>query len=284
MDEQDGEGGGGGVQSAEIGLHILDVLSGLAGPQGLSPLARACGLQRAKAHRYLVSLERAGFVEREPVTGRYLLGRKALRVGLAALAAVDVVRFGSEALPALVERIGEAAFLSVWAERGPTILRWEDSGRPVTVNVRVGSTMPLLTSATGRIFAAFLPRAQTRALIDDELARPGARRAGLADMAAVDRLLAETARCGLGRVAGEMLIGVEALCAPVFAHDGRLAGSLTALGTSGAFDSSQGGPVASGLKAAAGELSGRLGHRPTAPKVMAGLDPAISVRPTESES
>ena len=260
MDEPDGDGSGGGVQSVEIGLRILDVLSGLGGPQGLSPLARACGLQRAKAHRYLVSLERAGFVEREPVTGRYLLGRKSLQVGLSALAAVDIVRFGAEALPALVERIGEAAFLSVWAERGPTILRWEDSGRPVTVNVRVGSTMPLLTSATGRVYAAFLPGAQTAGLIEDELTQPKTRHAGLADAAAVDRLLTETRGTGLGRVIGEMLNGVEALCAPVFAHEGRLAGSLTALGTSGAFDSSLDGPVAAGLKAAAAALSARLGH------------------------
>lgn len=259
MDEQDGEGSG-GVQSVEIGLHILDVLSGMGTAQGLSPLARACGLQRAKAHRYLVSLERAGFVEREPVTGRYLLGRKALQVGLSALAAVDIVRFGAEALPALVERIGEAAFLAVWAERGPTILRWEESGRPVTVNVRVGSTMPLLTSATGRVHAAFLPRAMTSAMIADELASPQARRSGLGDAAAVERMLAETRETGLGRVVGEMLNGVEALCAPVFGHDGRLAGSFTALGTSGAFDSSRDGPVAAGLKAAAAALSARLGH------------------------
>lgn len=261
MDDQDGESGSGGVQSVETGLRILDVLSGLAGPQGLSPLARACGLQRAKAHRYLVSLERAGFVEREPVTGRYLLGHKSLQVGLSALAAVDIVRFGAEVLPALVERIGEAAFLAVWAERGPTILRWEESGRPVTVNVRVGSIMPLLTSATGRVYAAFLPRALTGQMIEDELAGPNARRAGLADLAGVDRLLTETRETGLGRVAGEMLNGVEAVCAPVFAHDGRLAGSLTTLGTSGAFDSSRDGAVAGGLKAAAEALSQRLGFR-----------------------
>jgi DNA-binding IclR family transcriptional regulator len=144
--------------------------------------------------------------------------------------------------------------------------------------------MPLISSATGRVYAAFLPRGLTAAMIADELAGPQARRGGLADQAAVDRMLAETRDTGLGRVVGEMLNGVEALCAPVFAHDGRLAGSLTALGTSGAFDSTRDGPVAIGLKAAAGELSQRLGHRPTTPKVMAGLDPAISFRPTESGS
>ncbi len=262
MDDRDDEGGGGsGVQSVEIGLRILDVLSSLAGPQGLSPLARACGLQRAKAHRYLVSLERAEFVEREAVTGRYRLGPKSLHVGLAALAQVDIVRFGSEALAPLVDRIGEAAFLSVWAERGPTILRWEDSRRPVTVNVRVGSTMPLLTSATGRVYAAFLPQELTAAMIDDELARPPARRADLRSRAEVARLIAETRETGLGRVTGEMLDSVEALCAPVFAHDGRLAGSLTALGTSGAFDSSREGATAQALHAAASALSRRLGHR-----------------------
>ena len=39
----------------------------------------------------------------------------------------------------------------------------------MTVNVRVGSIMPLLTSATGRLFAAFLPAEQTDAMLRSEI-------------------------------------------------------------------------------------------------------------------
>jgi DNA-binding IclR family transcriptional regulator len=40
--------------------------------------------------------------------------------------------------------------------KGPTIVRIEEPGLPVTVNARVGSVMPLLWSATGRVFLGML--------------------------------------------------------------------------------------------------------------------------------
>ncbi|MFO1287275.1 MAG: hypothetical protein U1F49_12605 [Rubrivivax sp.] len=37
---------------------------------------------------------------------------------------------------------------------GPTVLHWEPSSRPVSMSLRAGAVLPLLRSATGRVFAA----------------------------------------------------------------------------------------------------------------------------------
>ena len=71
----------GGVQSAEVALHLLRVLAEGGGNMVLSRLAAAAGMPAAKAHRYVVSLMRAGFVEQPGRDGNYGLGAQALRLG-----------------------------------------------------------------------------------------------------------------------------------------------------------------------------------------------------------
>ena len=68
-----------GVQSVEIGMALLSALAAHPRPAALSQLAEAAGLAPAKAHRYLVSLIRAGMVERSADSGKYRLGEAALQ-------------------------------------------------------------------------------------------------------------------------------------------------------------------------------------------------------------
>ena len=54
---------------------LLRVLSEAAGPARLADLARATGMPSAKAHRYMVSLVRAGLVEQDPGRAATTSGR-----------------------------------------------------------------------------------------------------------------------------------------------------------------------------------------------------------------
>lgn len=247
-----------GVQSVEIGMAVLASLATQPRPAGLSDLAEATGMAPAKVHRYLVSLIRAGMVERFAGSGKYRLGEAALHIGLAALSGLDVMGFAGEALVALRDEIDETVLLAVWGNRGPVVVRWEESSRPVTTNVRPGSVMPLLNSSTGRAFAAFLPEAQTRPYIAEESRRNPALAKDF------PKILAETRKHGLARVEGDFLPGVAALSAPVFDHQGDLAAVLSTLGPQGSFDARWKGTVAKALRRAARDLSHRLGYQ-TAP-------------------
>ena len=255
-----------GIQSVEVGYALLAALAAAPGPLMLRDLAAAAGMNAAKAHRYLVSFQRLALVSQDLATNRYDLGPAALKLGLASISRLDSMKWARERLPLLMNQIGHTLALAVWGNQGPTIVHWEESPRAITVNLRLGDVMPLLTSATGRCFAAFMAPGDTlhprvALLLDEELER-GYRLAG-ADLPVsrpqVTPLLAEVRQHGLARVVGSLLPGVGGFCAPVFDADGHLVMGMVALGSLARFDVAWDGPVAVPLTAAARQLSSDLG-------------------------
>jgi DNA-binding IclR family transcriptional regulator len=250
-----------GIQSVEVGFGLLEALSLAPGPLMLRDLAAAAGMSAAKAHRYLVSFQRLRLVAQDAVSTRYDLGPAALKLGLASLSRLDAVKLARERIATLSERIGHTLALAVWGNRGPTIVHWEESPQAITVNLRLGDVMPLLSSATGRCFAAFLPREAITPLLKEEVAL--AQRNGRADvpasMAQVRALLDEVRQRGAARVVDTLLPGLTGFCVPVFDSDGHIVLGLVALGPAGTFDPEWGGAVDRPLREAARQLSRDLG-------------------------
>lgn len=254
-----------GIQSVEVGFALLDALARAPGPLMLRDLAAAAGMSAAKAHRYLVSFQRLQLVTQDAGNTRYDLGPAALKLGLASLSRLDAVKLARERVAGLVEALGHTVALAVWGNHGPTIVHWEESPQAVTVNLRLGDVMPLLSSATGRCFAAWLAQEALAPLLREELARLQRQRQPLPDvpttMAQVQRLLSQTREQGLGRVVDSLLPGVAGFCAPVFDADGHLALGIVTLGPTSGFDCAWDGAVATTLRAAAARLSDDLGYR-----------------------
>ena len=261
-----------GIQSVEVGYTLLAALGAAPGPLMLRDLAAAAGMNAAKAHRYLVSFQRLGLVVQDLASNRYDLGPAALKLGLASIARLDSVKLARQRLPELMNRIGHTLALAVWGNQGPTMVHWEESPRAVTVNLRLGDVMPLLSSATGLCFSAFMSQGVASAelhprvsvLLNAELKElvQGQRlaRADLpASLGEVAGLLAEVRQRGLARVVGTLLPGVGGFCAPVFDADGHLVLGLVALGSLASFEVAWDGPVATTLAAAARQLSSDLG-------------------------
>jgi len=237
-------------------------LSKAAGPLMLRDLAGAAGMSAAKAHRYLVSFQRLQLVVQDASSTRYDLGPASLRLGLASLSRIDAVKLARERIGSLMEQIGHTLALAVWGNHGPTIVHWEESPQALTVNLRLGDVMPLLSSATGRCFAAYLPKEAITPLLKDEIARAAKqRRADVqATLTEARGLLAEVRQRGAGRVVDTLLPGITAFCAPVFDADGHIEVGIVALGPSGSFDPHWGGAVDQPLRAAARRLSADLGY------------------------
>ena len=252
-----------GIQSVEVGFALLEGLTRSRGPLMLKDVAASAGMSAAKAHRYLVSFQRLGLVTQDPRNARYDLGPAALKLGLASLARLDAVRLARERMPELMESIGHTLALAVWGNHGPTIVHWEETPQAVTVNLRLGDVMPLLSSATGRCFAAFVRKEAIAPMLKEEIAR--AQRQGRTDipstLADARALLEDVRKRGVARVVDTLLPGIVGFCAPVFDADGHIAVGIVALGPSGTFDSAWGGAVDKPLRAAAKQLSQDLGWR-----------------------
>ena len=257
-----------GIQSVEVGFSLLKVLSDAGNALMLRDLAAKADMSAAKAHRYLVSFQRLGLVVQDAGTTRYDLGPAALKLGLASLSRIDAVKLARVRLSALMTQIGQTLALAVWGNQGPCIVHWEESPQAVTVNLRLGDVMPLLSSATGLCFAAFMATRQAavntrlNGLLLDELARGQklGRRDLPANMTQVVTLLDEARQHGMARVVNTLLPGVGGFCAPVFDADGQMLLGMVALGSLNSFDADWDGKVATPLKAAAQQLSSDLGY------------------------
>src|SRR4051812_33126685 len=219
-----------GIQSVETGLHLLAALAACGEPVPLSAVAQRAGVSPSQAHRYLSSLMAAGMAKQEPGSGCYDLDAGAIRIGLAALARLDVFARADTAFTEFARATGRTCLLAVWGDAGATVVRWFPGNPPVITSLAIGSIMPLLRSATGRVFFAFgdcsvMDAEAQRALEADRANAP-------LDLDAIRREV----RAAVGAQVDNTLIpGLRAAAAPVFDLQGRLAVVATAIATP-AFD------------------------------------------------
>jgi len=217
----------------------------------------------AKAHRYLVSFIRGGFVDRDLLSGRYRLGARAIELGASALDAIDPYDLSTEAMIELHDELDHTIVLSVWGTRGPVIVRVEEADQLITVSFRLGKSLPLLRTASGLLFTAFLPSPIVGPLIEAEL-RQDRESLGsklIRSRNEVQRLLQEVRSRKIARITGDITPGIDAIAVPIFDYRNYPATVITAVGPSGSFDISWNGPVANALRRKCAEIASKLGKR-----------------------
>lgn len=251
------------VQSVEVGGRLLIALGQHGAPMSLKDLAAAAELPASRAHPYLVSFGRLGLIEQDASSGRYALGPAALQLGLACLHQLDPLKAAGPVAESLSQAIDQTVAIAVWANFGPTIVRVIEGSQPLHVNMRAGTVMSLLGTATGRAFAAVLPARTIKEVLAGPQGEP--RRADRTPVKDVDRELeliaAEWRRHGVTRALGRPIPGVNAFSAPAFDHEGRPALVITALGHEDVFPATWESPLAAAVREAAAAVSHRLGHR-----------------------
>ncbi|MFT4268251.1 MAG: IclR family transcriptional regulator [Xenophilus sp.] len=258
-----------GIQSIEVGGQLLRALVHSGRPMALKDLAREADMAPAKAHPYMVSFGRLGLIEQDRASGHYLLGPLALQLGLIAMAQASPVQVAAPVIEALARRTGQTTALAVWGDRGSTIVRIAESPAAVHVAMRHGTVFSLAGTASGRLFGAYLDEATVRAALEAERRRAAAPEAGMPALAlptweAFAAQLDEVRRHGVSRSEGEIVPGVSAMAAPVFDARGGIVLALTAIGPAAVLDTGWDGATATALKAAAQEISQRLGWRAAA--------------------
>ncbi|HEY9272245.1 IclR family transcriptional regulator, partial [Achromobacter sp.] len=230
-----------GIQSIEVGFRILDVIRKAGRPLPLKEIADACELTVPNVHYYLVSFQKVGVVQQHADTGHYGLGPYALRLGLAALEQFDVFTTARPIMAEVAAITGHTVFLGVWGNKGPTIVyRVEGARSRPLLELRVGSVLPLLSSALGRNFLAHLPEASTRELLEQEMAAAGADGYGAGGRSYtqkdVQAIREEVLKHHLSRCRDALLPHFTSLSAPIFDMLGEMKAAITLMGPVGAID------------------------------------------------
>ncbi|MFX1674348.1 IclR family transcriptional regulator C-terminal domain-containing protein [Paraburkholderia sp. A2WS-5] len=254
-----------GIQALDATGELLAALVAAGTPLSLRDLAAAAGMPSAKAFPHLVSLLKTGLLARD-AAGRYEAGPLSLELGLLGLARLSPVREADAELVDLAASTGMSVALAVPGPLGPTVVRLEESPRPLHVSLRPGTVMSLVNTAIGRVFAAWLDDDMRAGL----LAQDGLRLAGApspsspmqsaaSDPRYAGRLAAIRAQ-GLDTALDNPIPGISTVAAPVFDHTGSVCLVLALMGPSGNFDTASEGDSAQRLSASAERLSRRFGH------------------------
>lgn len=240
------------IQSILVGFQLIRVLQESGAKLSLKRLAQLAGLSPSNAHLYLVSFGRIGLVVQDPVTSQYGLGPYAIDLGLAAIQQLNVADLARGALEVLSEAIGQSVYLSVWANKGPTIILKYDAHLNIPLAIRIGYVLPLSSSATGQVFCAHLSERDLDPILKEEIPAAPARHKRLAEIRRVVH------RDGTSISDGRLFEGFGAISVPIFGHDGRIAAALTVLGPTNALDLDTNGTAAIAVKKAAEKLTRSL--------------------------
>ncbi|WP_227697753.1 IclR family transcriptional regulator [Psychrobacter cibarius] len=205
-----------GVQSLEIGLSVLDVLIDHNEPMMLKDIAQVMQMHPAKCHRYLVSLIRKNYA-RKLDDGRYGLGDRVntlAALGHSGFSQNNILERLTHIANEIKDTLNCGVQIAKWFSEGPIIIQSVEPDSPISIITRIGSRMPLTTSATGQLFASYQPDAVTQPLVTAEWQT---------DNEAIitekwqnfSHLQAKIRTQGYATVTGDMLMGINAITIPV---------------------------------------------------------------------
>lgn len=191
--------------------------------------ARETGLARPTAHRLLTSLAAAGLTDRDPATGRWVLGPELYLLGNAASARYDVTALAQPVVRRLSVETGESAFFSTRRGDETICLVREDGSFPIRSHVlHEGIRFPLGVASAGLAVLSYLPDPE----IDAFLARTdlAAAHGPAHDEAAVRERIASTRATGYAVNPGLIVEGSWGMAAAVFDAAERPVGALSLTG------------------------------------------------------
>lgn len=202
-----------GVQSLEIGLSILDILIDRSSPMMLKDIAQAMQMHPAKCHRYLVSLIRKNYAQ-QLNDGRYGLGDRVNAIGHTGFNQNNIVERLTQVANEIKDTLNCAVQIAKWFNEGPIIIQSVERDSAISIITRIGSRMPLTTSATGQLFASYQPDTFIKPLVIAEWETK--EKAIIAEKWQHFKQLQTKIRTqGYATVTGDMLMGINAITIPV---------------------------------------------------------------------
>jgi IclR family transcriptional regulator, pca regulon regulatory protein len=199
------------VQSLERGLLVIRALDSPE-PQPLSAVARTTGLSRAAARRFLLTLERLGYVRH--ARGGFSLTPRVLELGYAYLSSLTLPEVAQPHLERLVERVQESSSVSVLDGDDVVYVARVPTRRIMSVTISVGTRFPAYATSMGRVLLAGLPDAEIDAALARAELRPLTPRT-ITSAAALRATIEEVRRRGHAIVDEELELGLRSVAAPI---------------------------------------------------------------------
>ncbi|MGW3625478.1 IclR family transcriptional regulator [Streptomyces sp. NPDC000880] len=245
------------VQSVDRAVSVLESLA-RHGEAGVTEIADELGVHKSTAFRLLGALENRGLVTQSKDRGKYCLGPGMLRLAGAAAVRLDISQEGTPLCRELADEVGETVNIAILDDDAAVNVAQARGVASVTTYNWLGRRTPLHATSSGKILLAHAPAPARDRVLGGELERFTERT--VTSPTELGTQLTVAAEQGYAVAVEELEIGLNAVAAPVYGHDGAVIGALSASGPAYRLGEELLPKLAKRTMAVAEELSNRMGY------------------------
>jgi IclR family transcriptional regulator, KDG regulon repressor len=246
------------VQSVEHALDVLEQVAFAGEELGVTQLAARLALTKGSVHRHLVTLVERGYLAQNPVTARYGPGPRC-KLLMGSVGEPDLMRAAEDPMRDLRDELGHSVVLSSMSPRGALVIGTAASASPIEIGVRPGSTLSFHASAQGRVLLAFAPERLKQRVLSAAM-EPFTEKTVI-DRAEIAAELTRIVQRGYGTSPEQVLLGINAVAAPVFGAEGSCVGAVALVGSIQYLPAQPLRNVIRALVSTAQQISRRMGHK-----------------------
>ncbi len=211
------------VQSLDRGLAVIRAFGPDRERLSLSEVARATGLTRAAARRFLLTLVKLGYVRSD---GReFSLRPRVLELGYAYLSGLAMPEIAAPHLEELVAKLRESSSISVLDGHQIVYVARVPTKRIMTVAISVGTRFPAFATSMGRVLLAAMSTEELDKYLSDANLEPLTANT-VTDPAKLKEAVREVALQGYAIVDQELEEGLRAIAAPIRGSDGGVTAAI----------------------------------------------------------
>lgn len=211
------------IAGLEKGLAVIEAFDQDRPRLTISEVAARCGLTRAAARRYLITLEYLGYVNSD--RKMYALTPKVLRMGQSYMHSARLPRIVQPELHKLAYALKEASSAGVLDGNDVICIAATSAGRVVSSTLQPGTRVPAYCTANGRVLLSALPQAE----VDAWIARQSLEPLTPNTITLPQRLRLEIARTrsqGYATVDQELELGLRTISVPLKNHRGEVLAAM----------------------------------------------------------
>lgn len=250
------------IQSVSRAFDILEAFSTKEGALGVTELSRKLRLHKNNVFRLLATLETRGYVEQDRESDTYRLGVRSYEVASVFLSHLDWRRQARPVLESLAGELGESCYLALRQGASVVYVDVVETDAPIRVAPRLGRRFPAHATAAGKVLAAALTREKFEELFPSPALEQLTPKT-IADREALFSHLGQVADNGYALSDEEDSPGVRALAAPISDFTKEVVGAVECVAPAFRMDAGRVEAVAGPLKAAAREITARIGGSPS---------------------
>ena len=149
-------------------FRLLSAVADATDGMGISEISRNLDISKSTVHGIISALEGQGALIKDPVSKRFKIGYALIELGKKAYSRVNFKEIARPFIEELMNTCNESVFIGVKSRNNVIILDVVESSKDYKITSPVGTIIPLLAGAVGKVFMSEMDKKDVQEFINAE--------------------------------------------------------------------------------------------------------------------